>query len=176
MVLKIKVRPIERADAEKFEHAFAEQGWTDKTAVRFIEYYKDQQSKRRKVFVAELDGEVLGYLLLQPQASAGPFKGQRIPEIIDFNVLKNYQNNGIGTMLMDAAEHEAFKTSDAVCLGVGLHSGYGKAQRMYVKRGYIPDGSGVWYKGEPLAKMAPVFNDDDLILYLKKDLRSLTHK
>lgn len=31
-----------------------------------------------------------------------------------------------------------------VCIGVGLHAGYGSAQRMYVKRGYIPDGTGVW--------------------------------
>lgn len=30
----------------------------------------------------------------------------------------------------------AAETSDTVCLGVGLHSGYGAAQRMYV-----PDGS-----------------------------------
>ncbi len=41
----------------------------------------------------------------------------------------------------------AAETSDTVCLGVGLHSGYGAAQRMYVLRGYVPDGSGVWYEG-----------------------------
>jgi len=29
----------------------------------------------------------------------------------------------------------AAETSDTVCLGVGLHSGYGAAQRMYVLRG-----------------------------------------
>jgi len=33
-------------------------------------------------------------------------------------------------------EELAAETSDTVCLGVGLHSGYGAAQRMYV-----PDGS-----------------------------------
>lgn len=33
----------------------------------------------------------------------------------------------------------AAETSDTVCLGVGLHSGYGAAQRMYVLRGYVPD-------------------------------------
>lgn len=34
---------------------------------------------------------------------------------------------------MDIAEKLAKTRSDTVCLGVGLHSGYGSAQRMYVK-------------------------------------------
>lgn len=42
------------------------------------------------------------------------------------------------------------------------------AQRMYVKRGHIPDGKGVWY-GESVCKpYAPCRNDDDLVLYLSK--------
>ena len=45
----------------------------------------------------------------------------------------------------DAAEKIAGDYSDIVYLGVGLHSSYESAQRMYVKRGYVPDGSGVWY-------------------------------
>ena len=48
---------------------------------------------------------------------------------------------GVGSALMDAVEALAAVTSDTVCLGVGLHSGYGAAQRMYVLRGYVPDGS-----------------------------------
>jgi hypothetical protein len=38
---------------------------------------------------------------------------------------------------MDAAERIAREQADTVCLEVGLHSGYGSAQRMYVKRGYV---------------------------------------
>lgn len=49
----------------------------------------------------------------------------------------------------------AAETSDTVCLGVGLHSGYGAAQRMYVLRGYVPDGSGVWYEGRVWDQYAP---------------------
>ena len=61
--------------------------------------------------------------------------------------------------------------ADAVYLGVGPHSGYGSAQRMYVKRGYVPDGSGVWYRDAACALYAPCINDDDLVLYLSKKLR-----
>ncbi len=55
-----------------------------------------------------------------------------------------------------------------VCLGVGLHSGYGGAQRLYAKRGYLPDGSGVWYRDAVCEPYAICRNDDDLILYLSK--------
>lgn len=73
---------------------------------------------------------------------------------------------------MDNAENLAGKSSDYVSLSVGLHNGYGTAQRMYVKRGYIPDGTGVWYNGKQLAPYATCVNDDDLTLYFLKSLFS----
>ena len=42
---------------------------------------------------------------------------------------------------------------------------------MYVKRGYVPDGTGVWYNSQPLEPYAPCVNDDDLNLYFVKTLR-----
>jgi len=72
---------------------------------------------------------------------------------------------------MDHIEAEAAKISDSVCLGVGLHSGYGTAQRLYIKRGYIPDGSGVWYGRSPARQYEMVENGDSLILYVSKKLR-----
>ena len=72
--------------------------------------------------------------------------------------------------VMDAAEALARQRSGEVCLAVGLHGGYGSAQRMYVKRGYVPDGSGAWYRDAPCAPYAPCANDDDLVLYMKKAL------
>ena len=51
-------------------------------------------------------------------------------------------------------------------------SRYGSAQRMYVKRGYVPDGSGAWYRGKPCTPYDTIYtNDDDLVLYLSKKLR-----
>ena len=32
------------------------------------------------------------------------------------------------------------------------------------------DGSGVWYKGKQLEQYAPCVNDDDLLLYLARDI------
>lgn len=71
---------------------------------------------------------------------------------MDFGVLEKYRRNGVGSKLMDIAEEIASGYARMVYLGVGMHSGYGSAQRMYIKRGYIPDGTGVWY-GEKYASL-----------------------
>lgn len=71
---------------------------------------------------------------------------------------------------MDMAEQIAAIYANTVYLGVGLHSGYGSAQRMYVKRGYIPNGSGVWYQDKICTPYEVCINDDDLVLYLSKKL------
>ncbi|MBQ8055105.1 MAG: GNAT family N-acetyltransferase [Lachnospiraceae bacterium] len=66
----------------------------------------------------------------------------------------------------------AGKYADTVWLGVVLYSGYGSAQRIYVKRGYIPDGTGVWYQNKPCAQYeTEIANDDNLVLFLSKKLK-----
>jgi len=131
-------------------------------------YYEAQELGERYVFVAEYEGAYAGYTTLRPQAAAGPFAKEGIPEIVDFNVLEKYRRRGIGSIILDEAERKAGELCNRVCLGVGLYSGYGSAQRMYVKRGYIPDGSGVWYRDKLLAPYADCRNDDDLVLYMSK--------
>jgi len=74
------------------------------------------------------------------------------------------------TLLMDIVEQISSTYADVMYLAVGLHSGYGSAQRMYVKRGYIPDGSGVWYQDKICEQYGDCRNDDDLVLYLSKKL------
>lgn len=73
--------------------------------------------------------------------------------------------------MMDVVEQLAQKYADKVYLSFGLHSGYGQAQGMYVKRGYIPDGTGVWYKDKICEPYEPICNDDDLQIYMYKVLR-----
>ena len=117
------------------------------------------------------DGNVAGYINIYPDSEWGAFAGRGYPELVDFGVLEKYRRNGIGSKLMDIAEQIALEYADIVYLGVGMHAGYGSAQRMYVKRGYIPDGSGVWYGDEVCEQNADCRNDDDLVLYLSKKLK-----
>lgn len=121
--------------------------------------------------VAEYEGNTAGYINVYPNALWGPFGGSGWCEIVDFGVLEKYRRRGIGTALMDCAEKIAGTFADTVYLAVGLHDGYGSAQRMYCKRGYLPDGSGVWYQNAPAEAYGQVCNDDDLNLYFSKRLR-----
>jgi len=112
---------------------------------------------------------VAGYITILPAAKHGPFVGV-YPELSDFNVFERFRNRGIGNQLLEEAEKRVWLLSEIVTLGVGLHSGYGPAQRLYVKRGYIPDGSGIWFRDQPLDPYSSCENNDDLVLYFSKRL------
>lgn len=165
----LTVRAMYPSDCQAFHQGFAAQGW-DKPFSQFERYFEEQREGVKKVLVAVLQGEVAGYTTLLPQAPAGPFAGMGWPEVCDFNVLEKFQRRGIGSRILAVAEDLASQTSGTICLGVGLHSGYGAAQRLYVKRGYMFDGSGLWYRDKPLEQYAPCAADDDLVLYLSKKL------
>ena len=160
------IRRMIKADIEHISQAFIHQGWPGRKDI-LISYFQDQEDGERDVLVAESDGFVAGYITILPAAKHGPFVGV-YPELTDFNVFESFQRQGIGTALIEKAEQEALKYSDVVTLGVGLHKGYGPAQRLYIKRGYIPDGSGLWFNNEALAPYAPCENSDDLVLYFSK--------
>ncbi|MEG0774087.1 GNAT family N-acetyltransferase [Clostridium sp.] len=166
----LTIRSMMESDIEKFVHGFTEQGW-HKSYELFNEYYNQQENNEKLVIVAEIGGDVAGYVTLLPYTKVGPFAYRNIPEIVDFNVLIKHQKRGIGNKIMDIAENLARDKSDYVSLSVGIHSGYGSAQRMYVKRGYIPDGTGVWYNGKQLEPYSKCENDDDLTLYFLKFLK-----
>jgi hypothetical protein len=72
---------------------------------------------------------------------------------------------------MSRIETEASKLSDEVCLCVGLHGTNGAAQRLFVKRGYIPDGSGVWCGRSPAPYDRAIERIGSLTLYISKNLR-----
>lgn len=162
------LRPMRHGDAADLQAAFARQGW-HKPLETLLEYEQEQAAGQRQVWVAEDGDTLLGYVTVLWQGSEGPFAGQGLPLITDLNVFTPYQRRGVGALLLDRAEASAFSRAGRVTLGVGLHSGYGTAQRLYAKRGYLPDGSGAWWRDKPLAQYAPCENDDELLLYLYKD-------
>ena len=160
---------MEIGDGKIFHETYLSYGWDSSIEV-YENYYKEQEENKRKVFVAVCEGEVCGYCTLVLNPAEGPWIDKGYPEIVDLSVFNHMQNRGIGNKLLDVIEQDAAKISDTVFLAVGLHSGYGAAQRIYVKRGYIPDGNGVWYQGKPLEQYAPCCNDDDLLLFMSKKL------
>ena len=167
---EITIRDMALPDAQIITDEEILQGW-HASADKYLMRIRDQADGKCVSLVAEYQGNVAGYVNVYKEPSAGPFAGKPWPIIVDFGVLEKYRRHGIGNKLMDVAEQIAGESSDTVCLGVGLHSGYGSAQRMYVKRGYIPDGSGVWYNDQPCEPYDPCANDDDLVLFMAKKLK-----
>lgn len=167
----ILIRNMEDRDAQPLADAEVAQGWLNSTADKFRIRLLHQAQGKSIALVAELDGEPVGYVHLYLYGEDGPFAGRGIPEIVDFAVLDKFRCRGVGSALMDAAEKIAASHSDTVYLGVGLHYWYGPAQRLYFKRGYAPDGSGVWFHGQVCEPYSQCCNDDDLVLYLVKKLK-----
>ncbi|MGG4090854.1 hypothetical protein [Paenibacillus lautus] len=88
------------------------------------------------------------------------------------NVFPDYRRKHIANRLFDELEHIASKTSKYIGLGVGLYRDYGNAQRMYTSRGYVMDGRGMSYKNVQVIPGESVKVDDDLLIYLVKNLKS----
>lgn len=167
---QILVRTTNESDAEYFAREEMAQGWhssPEKLQMRL----RHMNEGICIPIVAEFERVAAGYVNVYPDCKWGAFGGKGYPMIVDFAVLEKFRRKGIGSKLMDVAEQIAAGYSDTVYLGVGLHSGYGSAQRMYVKRGYIPDGSGVWFDDKVCPPYADCKNDDELNLYLYKKLR-----
>lgn len=166
----ITIRNMQESDVQIITDEENAQGWH--VSVEKYEMRLKHQGEGKSIsLVAEYKGKVAGYINIYPNSAEGAFANKGYAEIVDFGVLIKYRKHGIGSKLMDIAEQIASQHSSVVYLGVGMHSGYGSAQRMYVKRGYIPDGSGVWYGASVCEQYAECCNDDDLILYFSKQLK-----
>lgn len=165
------IRNMEEADARVFTDEEIAQGWHMDIS-KYLARLQDQSAGKCVSLTAVYKGLPAGYVSVYLTGLGGAFSGEGLPEIVDFSVLEKYRRKGIGSKLMDVAEEIAGQYANTVWLGVGLHSGYGSAQRIYVKRGYIPDGTGVWYQNKPCAQYeTEIANDDNLVLFLSKKLK-----
>lgn len=130
--------------------------------------WEENKSGDRITLAAVYDGHFAGWLHL---LSKSPYFAQNgIPEINNLDVVPALRRLGIGNALMEAIEQIAFEKYGIVGIGVGLYAGYGSAQRIYARRGYIPDGRGITYANETVEPGSSVRVDDDLILYMIKSL------
>lgn len=170
----ISIERLKADDIPSIVAAFRKIGW-NKPASIFEGYLKEAELGERLVWVAHRHDQFAGYVSLKWQSQYPHFKEQNIPEIMDLNVLPGFRKMGIGALLLDIAEKEAATKSDTIGIGVGLYTGedggYGAAQRLYVKRAYIPDGKGVTYNYQPTIPGNSYPLDDDLVLWFTKKLQ-----
>jgi GNAT superfamily N-acetyltransferase len=169
----LTIRPLDAADVLPIAAAFAAIGW-DKPASQYERYLAEQQHGARLVLVADVDDQFAGYLTIVWASGYPSFRAAGIPEIVDFNVLPRYRRQGIGGRLMDEAERTIAERAAEVGIGVGMYPDYGPAQRLYVKRGYVPDGRGLSTGDRYVVPGETVRVDDGLVLHLTKRLRHRT--
>ena len=169
----LKINCLIASDIPVLVAAFHEAPW-EKPKSLFESYLKDQETGKRCVWVAYDEIDCVGYVTLLWDSGYKHFTAKNIPEIVDLNVLSSYRKKGIGSRLLSIAEKEAKKRGDIIGIGVGLYSGpdggYGAAQKLYIARGYVPDGNGVTYKHASCAVGEKYPVDDDLVLWLTKRL------
>lgn len=168
--VETNIRLLDRQDIREIAAAFGELGW-NKPASQYERYLLEQSLKTRVMYIARMNGQFSGYLTICWLSGYAPFRQRNIPEIMDFNVLPKFRRMGIGTQLMDRAESEIANVSPVAGIGVGMTPDYGAAQRLYVLRDYVPDGNGLNYLGHPLQHGQTLKADDNLVLYLTKELR-----
>ncbi|HEX8905130.1 MAG TPA: GNAT family N-acetyltransferase [Longimicrobiaceae bacterium] len=164
-----EIRRLAARDVDALAAAFA--SWP-KPRHLFERYLAEQDAGDREVLVAWCENRVCGYANVVWRPDYPPFRADGIPEIQDLNVLAAFRRRGIASLLLDAAEDLVATRSPVVGIGVGLYADYGAAQRLYVTRGYLPDGRGASWRGRPVLGGETVVADDDLTLYFTKRLRA----
>ena len=122
------------------------------------------------VLVARAEEKLLGFLKILWTPDYAPFRERMIPEIQDLKVSPASRRRGVASRLMEEAEGIIRTRSSIAGIGVGLHPGYAAAQRMYVLRGYVPDGNPLTYADEFVQERQEVTLDDKFVMHLTKEL------
>lgn len=170
MLEKLILDSLSESDINNIVDAFKSIGW-NKPRSLYENYLQEQSNATRSVIVAKTDDKFCGYVTMKWKSDYPAFNEKEIPEIVDLNVLPQYQNRGIGTQLIQACETMAIEQGiTTMGIGVGMTADYGNAQRLYVCLGYMPDKRGLHYKNKQLQHSELVTVDDDLVLYFTKKL------
>jgi len=135
----------------------------------FERYLNEQDNGEREVIVAFSDGKYVGHVTIIWHPEYPPFAEKNIPEISDIGVEPELRRRGIGSMLMDEAEKRIFEKSEIAGIGFGISADYGPAQRMFVRRGYVPDGRGLWSSEGHYIWEFSIVQVDDCAIYLSKN-------
>ncbi len=165
-----RIRQARPDEADWLQESFnSGMGW--QKAPGYFAAVLDQQTRNQvELLLALMDVAYLGHCKIVWRSAYPGFHERGIPEIQDLNVRPEFRRRGIGSGLLDEAERRITRRSERAGIGFGLYADYGAAQRLYIKRGYVPDGRGVHYGGSPAQAGRSYCLNDDMILYLVKRL------
>ena len=167
----IAVQPVDDGNSESTVRFLI--GWVSDGEAEARSYLADHAEPDGASLIAMGGSEVIGYVAIVWESDYAGFRSRGIPLVHQIAVAGPFLRQGVATLLMDAVERLARDRGIATLgITVGLFDEYGPAQRLYGRRGYIPDGRGACLGQRPLGKGMQVTMDDDLIIWLTKDLVS----
>ena len=167
------IRQAGNGEADWLQASFDERmGWT-KPPGYFATLLERQARDEVTLLLALHESSYLGHCNVVWRSAYAGFRDRSIPETQDLNVRPDFRRRGIGSALLDEAEQRIAERSEFAGIGFGLYADYGAAQRLYIKRGYVPDGRGLHYGAHPVVAGETYRVDDDLVLYLVKQLGNL---
>jgi len=146
-------------------------GWVSDGAAEARAYLAGHAEPAGASLIAVQGADVAGYVAIVWESNFAGFRDHGIPLVHQLAVAGPFRRHGVATVLMDAAEQLAGERGvTTLGITVGLFDEYGPAQRLYGRRGYVPDGRGACRAQRPLGRGMQVIMDDDLIMWLTKDL------
>lgn len=166
----IILRDMESADSQLLEKTFMHINHSTYTS-----YYEEMLSGESELIIALYNGELAGYAKLDWENEE--LEEENIPVIKELHVIEGYRNKGIASRLMDELEKRAATKSQYCAIGVGLSETYEAAQHLLAKRGYEPDGRGVFYIEPGLVHdELEVYDNQALMMIKQLDEITVSHR
>ena len=145
--------------------------WWRRDELHWLKCLEEQRLGHRSAIIAADESAVIGYAYLNWHSQYPRFRTRQIPEISDLRVADRHRRLGVATAMITHFEGVARQAGcAAIGIGVGIYGGYGPAQRLYAKLGFLPDGHGLTYGNADVQPGAMVTIDDGLLLWLVRDL------
>jgi ribosomal protein S18 acetylase RimI-like enzyme len=127
---------LQSDEHERFPHQWVEA--TEALASTYLDYTLDSVKKEgedAKIFVGEIDGVVVGWIVVSIGTDDGPDVAlKRYGYISEVAVLREYQGRGVGKALMAKAE-EFIKSKGLEWIKLSVSRG-NRASDFYLKSGY----------------------------------------
>jgi GNAT superfamily N-acetyltransferase len=133
-------------------------------------HFADHENGASTTILGYEAGRLAGIVTIRWHARYPPFRDQHIPLIQNIEIRYQDRGRGLGGQMLERAEQEIALRSPLAGICVGIFDEYGPAQRLYSRRGFVPDGRGVCQGHRPLKHGEPILLDHDILLWLIKDV------
>ena len=161
----IIVREMNEDDAEKLDILLEKPAGIQSI---YKSYLKETASGQCQYMVIYDMGQLAGYAKIDWQSNYEDFDEVGIPEVKEIQVFEGFRHKGLGTCLMDKIEEMVKERSDYCGVGVGLAEPYEAAAKLLARRGYEPDGRGVFYIEPEYVQDELEVDDYQALMMIKK--------